>query len=85
MIRSGELDSIPFLKRAVELIDMSRHQGAHPRIGSMDVCPFVPELLIMIVLVSQKKDKLVDTMFHFVPAAVPSLFHSSGPLTPSVA
>lgn len=27
---------------AVELIDMSQHQGAHPRIGSMDVCPFVP-------------------------------------------
>ena len=29
-------------KRAVELIDMSQHHGAHPRIGSMDVCPFVP-------------------------------------------
>jgi glutamate formiminotransferase/formiminotetrahydrofolate cyclodeaminase len=28
--------------KAVELIDMSRHRGAHPRIGSMDVCPFVP-------------------------------------------
>ncbi len=28
--------------RAYELIDMSRHHGAHPRIGAMDVCPFVP-------------------------------------------
>jgi glutamate formiminotransferase/formiminotetrahydrofolate cyclodeaminase len=28
--------------RGIELIDMSRHKGAHPRIGSMDVCPFVP-------------------------------------------
>jgi glutamate formiminotransferase/formiminotetrahydrofolate cyclodeaminase len=28
--------------RAVELIDMTRHRGAHPRLGSMDVCPFVP-------------------------------------------
>jgi glutamate formiminotransferase/formiminotetrahydrofolate cyclodeaminase len=28
--------------RAVDLIDMSQHKGAHPRIGSMDVCPFVP-------------------------------------------
>jgi glutamate formiminotransferase/formiminotetrahydrofolate cyclodeaminase len=28
--------------RAVDLIDMSRHRGAHPRIGAMDVCPFVP-------------------------------------------
>ncbi len=28
--------------RAVEVIDMSRHRGAHPRMGAMDVCPFVP-------------------------------------------
>jgi glutamate formiminotransferase/formiminotetrahydrofolate cyclodeaminase len=24
------------------LIDMRRHQGEHPRLGAMDVCPFVP-------------------------------------------
>ena len=24
------------------LIDMSRHSGAHPRMGALDVCPFVP-------------------------------------------
>ena len=28
--------------RAGELIDMSVHKGAHPRIGAMDVCPIVP-------------------------------------------
>jgi glutamate formiminotransferase/formiminotetrahydrofolate cyclodeaminase len=28
--------------RAVDLIDMSRHTGAHPRLGAMDVCPLVP-------------------------------------------
>ncbi len=28
--------------RAVELIDMEQHQGAHPRIGATDVIPFVP-------------------------------------------
>jgi glutamate formiminotransferase/formiminotetrahydrofolate cyclodeaminase len=28
--------------KASELIDMSRHQGARPRIGAMDVCPIVP-------------------------------------------
>ena len=27
---------------AAERIDMSRHKGAHARIGAMDVCPFVP-------------------------------------------
>jgi len=25
-----------------EVIDMSQHKGAHPRIGATDVCPFVP-------------------------------------------
>lgn len=27
---------------AAQVIDMSRHSGAHPRIGATDVCPFVP-------------------------------------------
>jgi glutamate formiminotransferase/formiminotetrahydrofolate cyclodeaminase len=27
---------------ASELIDMTKHQGEHPRIGATDVCPFVP-------------------------------------------
>lgn len=29
-------------RKAVELIDMSRHHGEHPRIGALDVLPFVP-------------------------------------------
>jgi len=28
--------------RASEVIDMSRHQGSHARLGATDVCPFVP-------------------------------------------
>ena len=28
--------------RAIELIDMSTHHGAHPRMGAVDVVPFVP-------------------------------------------
>ncbi len=30
------------IKRASELIDMSKHSGAHPRMGATDVCPFIP-------------------------------------------
>jgi glutamate formiminotransferase/formiminotetrahydrofolate cyclodeaminase len=30
------------IKRASELIDMSKHTGAHARMGATDVCPFVP-------------------------------------------
>ena len=28
--------------KALELIDLTRHQGAHPRLGATDVVPFVP-------------------------------------------
>lgn len=29
-------------RAAAHLIDMRRHHGEHPRIGAMDVCPFIP-------------------------------------------
>jgi glutamate formiminotransferase/formiminotetrahydrofolate cyclodeaminase len=43
----GDPDSVveaafQFAKTAYELIDMSKHSGAHPRMGAVDVCPFVP-------------------------------------------
>jgi glutamate formiminotransferase len=31
-----------FALKAIELIDMRQHQGAHPRLGAVDVVPFVP-------------------------------------------
>src|SRR3982750_3323549 len=30
------------IKKAGELIDMSRHRGTHPRMGATDVCPLIP-------------------------------------------
>jgi glutamate formiminotransferase/formiminotetrahydrofolate cyclodeaminase len=30
------------MKKAAELIDMSKHKGEHPRMGATDVCPLVP-------------------------------------------
>jgi glutamate formiminotransferase/formiminotetrahydrofolate cyclodeaminase len=29
-------------KKTSELIDMTKHKGVHPRIGALDVCPFIP-------------------------------------------
>src|SRR2546427_11239121 len=29
-------------QKAIELIDLNVHRGEHPRIGALDVCPFVP-------------------------------------------
>jgi len=34
--------SIKLAKKAVELIDLTKHKGEHPRIGCVDVMPFVP-------------------------------------------
>ncbi len=30
------------ISKASELIDMSKHEGAHPRMGATDVCPLIP-------------------------------------------
>jgi glutamate formiminotransferase / formiminotetrahydrofolate cyclodeaminase len=43
----GDPDSVveaafEFAKTAFELIDMTAHSGEHPRMGALDVCPFVP-------------------------------------------
>jgi len=33
---------LPAALKAVELIDMRKHKGQHPRIGAVDVVPFIP-------------------------------------------
>lgn len=38
-LKQALLDAIG---RAVELIDLTRHKGQHPRIGAVDVVPFIP-------------------------------------------
>src|SRR5689334_1863274 len=30
------------IRKASELIDMSKHKGEHPRMGATDVCPLIP-------------------------------------------
>ncbi|MGL4484196.1 MAG: glutamate formimidoyltransferase [Anaerovoracaceae bacterium] len=34
--------SVKLAKKAVELIDLTKHTGGHPRMGCVDVMPFVP-------------------------------------------
>ena len=43
----GEPDAVlegafQLIRKAHEMIDMSRHRGAHPRMGAIDVVPFIP-------------------------------------------
>jgi glutamate formiminotransferase / 5-formyltetrahydrofolate cyclo-ligase len=37
-----EMGAAAACDRAIDLIDMSSHRGVHPRIGAVDVVPFVP-------------------------------------------
>jgi glutamate formiminotransferase/formiminotetrahydrofolate cyclodeaminase len=55
------------VKKASELIDMSKHQGAHPRFGAADVCPLVPVANITmeeVVLYARKLAQRIGEELH---------------------
>ena len=37
-----EQAAIRLIRKAIEEIDMRTHSGEHPRMGCVDVCPFIP-------------------------------------------
>ena len=39
---SVKLAAFNVIKTAYEYIDMTKHSGEHPRLGAVDVCPFIP-------------------------------------------
>ena len=39
-----EAAAFQLAKKAVETIDMTKHEGQHPRMGAVDVIPFVPQM-----------------------------------------
>jgi glutamate formiminotransferase len=41
-LETVERAALDFARHAVELIDLRAHSGVHPRIGALDVMPFVP-------------------------------------------
>lgn len=41
-VKGVEEASVKLAKKAVELIDLTKHTGEHPRMGCVDVMPFVP-------------------------------------------
>ena len=67
----GEADrvqeaAIRLYEAAIERIDLRQHEGVHPRIGSVDVCPFVPMLetkMADCVALSRSTAEMVATRF----------------------
>ena len=41
-VEGCEEASVKLAKKAVELIDLTKHEGEHPRMGCVDVMPFIP-------------------------------------------
>ncbi len=55
------------IKKAAELIDMSKHTGEHPRMGATDVCPLIPIAGISMeetVVFAQKLGEMVGRELH---------------------
>ena len=52
------------IKKAGELIDMSRHKGEHPRMGATDVCPFIPIAGISMEETASYSKKLAERVGH---------------------
>ncbi len=48
------------IKKAAELIDMSKHKGEHPRMGATDVCPLIPVANISMEETAQYARKLAQ-------------------------
>ena len=40
--KAVEEASVKLVKKAAELIDLTKHEGEHPRMGAVDVMPFLP-------------------------------------------
>ncbi|MFX1386275.1 MAG: glutamate formimidoyltransferase, partial [Promethearchaeota archaeon] len=54
--------NISAAKKAIELIDMNTHKGQHPRIGAVDVVPFVPAQNVTMEECIELSVKFAETM-----------------------
>ena len=51
------------IRRAVELIDVNRHAGVHPRIGAADVIPLVPVAGVTLEFCAQMAEQLGERVW----------------------
>ena len=64
------------IKKASEVIDMSKHKGEHPRMGATDVCPLIPisnitmeEVVEWAKKLGEKAGSTLDIPFYLYEAA----------------
>ena len=68
------------IKKASELIDMSKHSGEHPRMGATDVCPLIPVANISMEEVAKYAHKLGERVGRELN--IPGYFYESAATKP---
>lgn len=68
------------VKRAAELIDMSKHHGAHPRMGATDVLPLIPVEGVTLEECAQLAQKLAERIS--TELDIPTYCYESASLRP---
>lgn len=69
------------IKMASQVIDMSTHHGAHPRMGATDVCPFVPVSGLTLDDCAELADRLGERVGREL--AIPVYLYESAAKTPA--
>ena len=72
---------INFFQRALEKIDMRNHQGEHPRMGAVDVTPFIPISNITIEECVEYAKSLADHISFMYQ--IPVFLYAAAATTPS--
>lgn len=68
------------VKKAAELIDMSKHHGAHPRMGATDVLPLIPVSGITLAECAELARKLAERISNEL--AIPTFCYEAAAYTP---
>ena len=66
---------VDFVCKALELIDLRYHQGQHPRMGAVDVIPFIPIKEVSVEEAVQLSKELAETLYQ--KYQIPSFLYES--------
>ena len=67
-------------KKAAELIDLRKHTGAHPRMGAVDVLPFVPIKGVSMEECVHLSKRVAERIYHELQ--IPSFFYEEAASSP---
>ncbi len=72
--------AVQLCKKAAETIDMTKHEGAHPRMGATDVIPFVPTKDMSVEECVELSKRVAKRVWE--EAGVPSFLYEDSAATP---